>query len=253
VIHNALHRDPVPLDREKHRSLKVDRVAMSNYTPMTGLNSYFINAVEFGDACRDYPIVFVRAGAAEAGKPLEVAPVAVFGLAPGENLFLDGNGQWNASHIPAQLRAFPFALARVSDQQYTVCIDRSWQGLSDTADGPGTRLFEDDGQPSSYMEEMRKYLETLELELQRTRLFCARLVELGLLQDMRFDVTLPDGNKLTVDGFLSIEEKKLRELPDAQVVDLHRNGLLALLHVQQASIRNMRRLIDRRLQRTANA
>jgi hypothetical protein len=37
------------------------------------------------------------------------------------------------------------------------------------------------------------------------------------------------------------------------VVDLHRNGLLALLHLQQASIRNMRRLIERRMQRTANA
>ena len=253
MIHNALHRNPVPLDREKHRSLKIDRPAMSNYTPMAGLNSYFINAVEFADACRDYPIVFVRATAAEAGKPLEVAPVAVFGLAPGENLFLESSGQWNASYIPAQLRAYPFALARVSEQQYTVCIDRTWQGLSDTAEAPGTRLFEDDGQPSPYMEEMRKYLETLELELQRTRQFCARLVELGLLQDMRFDVTLPDGNKLAVDGFLSIEETKLRELPDAQVIDLHRNGLLALVHVQQASIRNMRRLIDRRFQRTANA
>jgi hypothetical protein len=253
VIHNALHRNPVPLDREKHRTLRVDRAAMSNYTPMVGLNSYFINAVEFADAGREYPIVFVRASAAEAGKPMEVAPVAVFGLAPGENLFVDASGHWNSSYIPAQLRAYPFALARVDEQQYTVCIDRTWQGLSDTADGPGTPLFEADGQPSGYMEEMRKYLETLEMELQRTRQFCARLVELGLLQDMRFDATLPDGNKLSVDGFLSIEEKKLRELPDADVIDLHRNGLLALLHLQQASIRNMRRLLDRRMQRTANA
>jgi hypothetical protein len=248
VIHNSVHKNPVPLDREKHRTLRIDRAALNRFTPMAGLNSYFINAVEFADACREYPLVFVRAGQDEQGEP-EVAPVAVFGLAQGENLFLDGE-RWRADYIPAQLRAYPFAMARTDNQQYAVCIDRSWQGLSETE---GTPLFEADGRPSPYLVEMQQYLETLEIEMRRTRQFCARLVELDLLQEMRFDATLPDGNKLTVDGFLALDEKKIRDLPDAAVLDLHRNGVLALIAVQQVSLRNMRRLLDRRLKLGANA
>ena len=252
MIHHGLHRDPVPLDREQHRALRIDRAAQSNFSPMSGLNAYFLNAVEFADACREYPIVFIPAGKPEPGKKPEVAPVAVFGLAQGENLVLDGN-RWVADYIPAQLRAYPFALARIDAQQYTVVVDRSWHGLSEGTDGPGTALFEADGRPSSYLQEMQKYLETLELELRRTQQFCARLVELDLVQEMRFDATLPDGNKLRVDGFLSVDDNKLKALPDAVVLELFRNGMLALVNLQQASLGHMRRLVDRRIGRTANA
>jgi hypothetical protein len=248
MINNALHREPVALDRQQHKHLKIDRTAMGDFSPMSRLNSYFINAVEFADACKEYPIVFVRAGQGENSKA-EVAPVAVFGLAQGENLFIDGT-RWVAEYVPAQLRAYPFAMARLDDKQYAVCIDRSWRGL---VEGEGTALFEADGQPSAWLADVQKFLETLETELQRTRAFCARLVDLGLLQDMRFEATLPDGNKVNVDGFLALDEKKLAALPDATVVELHKNGILALIHIQQVSMGNMKRLLDRRLKRRANA
>ena len=48
---------------------------------------------------------------------------------------------------------------------------------------------------------------------------CRRLRELDLLHDMRFDATLPDGSKLGVDGFLTVDEKKLGALDDAVVVE----------------------------------
>jgi hypothetical protein len=249
MIHNALHKNPVALDREQHRALRIDRAAMGDFAPMAGLNSFFLNAVEFGDACKEYPIVFVRAGTNPQTQKAEVAPVAVFGLAQGENLYLEG-GRWGADYVPAQLRAYPFAMARVDNEKYAVCIDRAWAGWTE---GDGMSLFEADGAPSPYLADVQKYLETLEAELQRTRAFCARLVDLELLQEMRFDATLPDGNKLTVDGFLALDEKKFNELPDATVLELHKSGILALIHMQQVSMGNMRRLVDRRVKRSANA
>lgn len=248
MINNALHKQPVALDRTQHRALKVDRDALADFSPMASLNSFFVNAVEFGDVCREYPIVFVRAGNDAQGKA-EVAPVAVFGLAQGENLFLDG-GRWQADYVPAQLRAYPFAMAPAQEDQYVVCLDTASPAVSD---GAGTPLFDADGQPSAYLKDMQQYLEKLEIERQRTRVFCQRLVELELLQDMRFDATLPDGNTLTVDGFLAVNEQKFGALPEATVLDLHRNGILALLHAQQISMGNMRRLLERRLKRSANA
>ena len=83
--------------------------------------------------------------------------------------------------------------------------------------------------------------------MQRTRAFCQRLVELELLQDMRFDAQIEDGQTLVVDGFLAVNEQKLAELPEATVVELHRSGILALLYAHIGSMAMMRRLVERRL------
>ena len=80
---------------------------------------------------------------------------------------------------------------------------------------------------------------------------CKRFQELGLLQDMRFDVTLPDGSKHTVDGFMTLDDKKATALPDDVVAELHRSGLLGLMHLHWVSMGNMRRLVDWHVERAA--
>jgi hypothetical protein len=248
MINQALHKQPVALDRDAHRQLRMRRAPV-DWSPAAGLNAYFLNAVEFADAGKDFPIVYVRAGEDPETKKPQVAPMAVFGLTQGENLFVDG-GRWGAEYMPAQLRMYPFAMARVNAEQFAVCIDRQWQGFSET---DGDLLFNADGSPSDHVKNVQASLETLEREMVRTRQFCDRLLALNLLHDMRFDAKLPDGGSLTVDGFLSIDEKALAALPDATVGDLHRSGILALVAVQMASLGHMRRLIDRRVRRTGGA
>ena len=93
MINQNLHRQPAALDRATHRELRV-QLPVTDWRVASRLNSMFVAAVEFGDVCRDYPIVFVRAGADAQGKQ-QLAPVAVFGLAQEENLYLDG-AAWRA-------------------------------------------------------------------------------------------------------------------------------------------------------------
>lgn len=248
MIHPALHKNPVALDRDEHRTLRV-RQDHADVSHTAALNSMFLTAVEFADACKEYPIVFVRAGTDPQTQKPDIAPVAVFGLTPDENLFADGT-QWRADYVPAVLRAYPFAMAQLNEQNYAVCIAREWPGFSETE---GTPLFDADGAPTAYLKDMQQFLEKLELEVQRTRLVGQKLVELELLRDMRFDATLPDGNKLTVDGFLAIDEAKFAALPDDKVLELHRSGILGLINAHQLSLGNMTRLIQRRGRRTANA
>ena len=100
---------------------------------------------------------------------------------------------------------------------------------------------------------MTKHLETLEGEVQRTRGVGKRLVELDLLRDMRFDVTLPSGRQHSVDGFLTVDEKKFNDLSPEIVVELHRSGLLGLVHLHWVSLGNMRRLVDWHVERAAAA
>ncbi len=197
---------------------------------------------------REYPLVFVNAGKDETGKEL-IAPVAIFGLANEENLYLEGD-RWRADYMPAVLRMYPFGIGRIDAERYALCMDMNCPFITQ---GEGQRLFEDDGKPTAYLDGIHEQLSKIENEVQRTRQFCQLLADKQLLRDMRFDAELPDGQKLVVDGFLAIDEKKLADLPDADVLALHRNGALGLIHAHMLSLGHMRRLVAWRLQRAAAA
>ena len=237
MINENLHKKAVALDRVKHRDLKLNPAAR-DLSAVKKLNAFFVAGTEFSDACKEYPVVWVNAGTDASGKQ-QVAPIAVFGLRAEQNLCIDGDA-WRVRYVPAVLRLYPFALARVAANEMVVCVDESWAGLGTE----GQALFNADGEPSEFTQGVQKQLENFEQEVERTRLAGAVLVEKGLLRDMRFDATLPDGSKLVVDGFLTIDEDKLGKLSDAEIVALNRNGLMGLIHAHQISLGNMGRLVE---------
>jgi hypothetical protein len=244
MIDPTLFATPVALDRMQHRAQRL-KPAGVRFDRTAGMNSLFVAAVEFIDVARDYPIVFIEAGKGEDGQR-EVAPVAVLGLTQGENLMLNDDGSWAARYVPALLRGYPFGLARTEPEKYVVIIDEKADALSSSEGEP---LFDAAGQATPMLEERRKFVEQLEAEAQRTRLFGRSLIEMDLLQPMRFDATLPDGQQLTVDGFLTVDEKKLGELPDDKLAPLHRNGVLAMIYAHRFSLQLMRGLVERRIAR----
>jgi hypothetical protein len=247
LINQNLHRQPVALDSVQHRAMKL-AAPITDWQLADKLNALFVAAAEFVDVCREFPIVFVRAGKEEDGSDA-IAPIAVLGLLQNENLYVS-SGRWRAQYMPALLRMYPFCIARIDADKFAVCMDMGYAGTN-AADGQ--RLFSDDGQPTELLKGAQQQLELLEGEIQRTRLVGKRLNELGLLQDMRFDVTLPDGRQHTVDGFLTIDEKKATDLPENVVAELHRTGLLGLMHMHWVSMGNMRRLVDWHVERGAAA
>lgn len=243
-----LHKKPAPIDQVTHRNTAL-AIPWSDWSIAAGLNSLFIGAGEFGDACRDFAIVFVEAGKDDKGTT-EYAPIVVLGMAAGENLYLDGT-RWRATYEPVLLRTYPFCIARVDAERYAVCIDSEWAGV-DASDAK-QRIFDDDGKPTEFMTGVQKMLETFEGDVARTRQATRRLAELELMRPMRFDATLPDGEKLVVDGFYTIDEAKVVALQDAAVLDLHRTGLIALVHAHWFSLGHMRRLLDWRVERKGQA
>lgn len=237
MINENLHKKAVALDRVKHREVKLN-LAARDLSAVKKLNAFFVAGTEFSDACKEYPVVWVSAGTDASGKQ-QVAPIAVFGLRAEQNLCIEDDA-WRVRYVPAVLRLYPFALARVAADEMVVCVDESWPGLGTE----GQALFNADGEPSEFTQGVQKQLENFEQEVERTRLAGAVLVEKGLLRDMRFDATLPDGSKLVVDGFLTVDEDKLGKLSDAEIVALNRNGLMGLIHAHQISLGNMGKLVE---------
>jgi hypothetical protein len=245
MIHPDLHSNPVVLDRQQHRLVRFKRDADDNER-FIALNSMFVVTGEFGEACKEYPLVWIEAGQ-DAQGVRQVAPIAVFGLTKGQNLCIDGD-TWRTAYMPVVMRMYPFLLARSGDVQYAVCHDAKTTRLSVTEGEP---LFDAEGTPTAFMLDVQRQLEQVELEVERTRQMGLELLRLDLLREMRFEATLPDGASVGVDGFLTIDEKRFAELPDAEVLKLHKSGVLGLVHAHRLSLSNMRRLAQWHVQRTA--
>src|SRR5690606_24662040 len=97
-----------------------------------------------------------------------------------ENLFVDADGQWaDGAYVPAFFRRYPFILVRPDQAtDYTVCVDESYDGLSEE---DGTPLFDEEGKESEHLSGAVRLLGDLMTEAERTRRFVERLTALELL------------------------------------------------------------------------
>lgn len=237
---NALYRQPVLLDRNQHRGKRMRR--LDHFGVAAKLNAGFLTAGEFPEAAKEYVIGFLPAPDKDEQGRLEVSPVALFGLRPDENLLVEPDGRWAARYVPAFLRRYPLAFVRGDGGQNNVVVDTAWEGFNDSA---GELLVDADGQATPFLQDMIKFLDAFDLEVQRTRVLCRRLVDLDLLKPVQIDIKLPGGQSLAAGGVMVIDEDKLKALPEAAATELLRSGALGLLYAQLISASNIQRLTER--------
>jgi hypothetical protein len=241
---STLFAQPVLLDRRKHR---LTLLRDGNHRgAAASLNAVFCAAAEFAEACKVFPLLFVRTGETGTdGRPV-ITPVCLLGLDAGENLFVDGD-RWTAPYVPAFVRRHPFALVdtpEAGEAQQAVAVDAACPGLAE--DGDGDRFFDDAGAPTPFLDRTLAFLNDYEAAAQVTRPIGAHLQSLGLLKDMRAAGQLADGSAFSVDGFLVVDAEKLRALPDAVVLQMFRGGLLEVVHAHLVSLGNLATLVERK-------
>ena len=233
----VFYKQPRPLRAEQDASLGLAEA--SDYRFATTSNSVPLVAAEFTQVCKHYPIVF-----AEGEKP---QPVALLGLRSGENLFVSEQGQWQANYVPAYVRRYPFIFMENSDKsEYTLCIDEAAAGVSNEGGRP---LFED-GKPTALVENALAFCRDYQGHHVFTNGFVEALVEAGLLNDNRADVTLATGEKLSMGGFKVIDETRFNQLPAETLVLWRERGWLHLVYCHFISMSNWAELIDLTTART---
>lgn len=230
-----IYESAVPVSAARHGRHSLARAP--DYAFSAGINAVPLMAVEFLRAADEYAIVFTKAGE-------EVVPAVVLGVRGNQNLYLSADQKWQADYIPAFIRRYPFVFASSADgKSLTLCIDESHPGVN--TEGRGERLFGDDGKPTAYTERVLKFLREYQVHFERTRVFCKRVVELGLLEPMRLQVTKPKGEKLSLSGFQSVSRAKLRALSGEALAQLAKTDELELLYLQLHSMRNFNEVKDR--------
>jgi hypothetical protein len=228
------YKKPVVLSSQTHADLRLQ--ARTDYRFATESNSVALTAIEFAKACHEYPIVFVKEGD-------QVSSVAVLGLKDKQNLFLDEKGHWKADYIPAYVRRYPFILARQGEaSDYTVCIDEAHSGFNRET---GERLFQDNGEQTEFLKQALKLVREYQAHSQRTGEFAKRLMDWELLQSLQANVELRRGDKMSLTGFMAVDQKKLKALPAERLAELMQHDELGLIYYHLLSLNNFGRLVDR--------
>lgn len=232
---SSLYRNVVPLNREHHRKLRLRTERRSGFA--AAMHYVPLAAIELYEAAKDYPIVF--AGGDDA------SPAAILGLRSGENLFVDANGRWaDYTYVPAFIRRYPFILSRGGQEgsDYTVCVDESYEGLSETE---GTPLFDENGKESELVGRIVGLLQDLLTEAERTRRFVERLRALELLTVQSIQVQDGAGRTFALRDFRIVDENKLKALDNEVLGELNRSGYLGCIYAHIVSLGNLPRLAAR--------
>ncbi|SMH41797.1 SapC family protein [Maritimibacter sp. HL-12] len=231
-----IYENAVPISADTHRDISVRTGA--NWKFAKTLNSVPIVVAEFEPACIEMPIVF-------AGEGDDIAPVALLGLRAEENLFVSPEGDWIGTYVPAFLRRYPFVFAATGEngETLTLCIDEGFEGLN--REGRGERLFDSEGERTRYLENMLQFTSDYQTQHMLTRSFCARLIELDLLEPAVATMKLPDGQSHSLTGFRRVNRAKLAALGADRVAELFGNDSLALIYFHLASLGHMGGLVQR--------
>jgi len=223
----------IPLDKEKHKDLKVAANRTFKYAKETHLAAASIK--EFAQLAACMPIVFIQ-----DPKSQRHHCVAMLGMEQNQNLFLAGSGeQWHAPHIPMNVLRYPFDV-RPDGEKLGVFIDENSEFITDD----GQLLFDENGEATEFLKNRQQFLADLANSEMMTQRFVAKVTELDLLDPIQIRLTYENGQTRNVTGMASINEKKLLELDDEKVLDLHRSGFLGALYAVMMSLGQLNRLVE---------
>ena len=211
----------VPLNKETHKTLKVDARPSAGY----GDNQRFAHVVvnEFPHLLVHYPILFSKDR--DTG---ELYCGAMLGFDEGENLFME---EWQDLQFyrPLSLQRVPFY---AHGSEVAIDLDHPRVGVED-----GKALFTEHGQPTRYLQSIIWAFQDLKPGIEVTRHFIARLLELKLIEPVDIEAEFDDGRIINCEGLYTVNQETLSRLPDAAVVELCRRGYMRLCHYMIASLK----------------
>src|SRR5262245_15510647 len=197
-----IYETAVPVSHARHGNWSLE--VGTTYAFCRKVNSIPLMATEFATAALEYAVVFGGTGDV-------VMPAAVLGVRSDENLYVTGQGGWQAKYIPAFVRRYPFVFfSRDEGKTFTLCIDEAFPGFNQS--GRGERLFGTDGKPTPYVDNTLKFLQQYQLEFQRTQGFCRKLKDHNLLEPMQAQINLGPGERMALRGFSAASRARLKTL-----------------------------------------
>lgn len=195
---------------------------------------------EFRQVQAHYPIVLRRDLATG-----QMGALALFGFESGENLFLRG-GAWDVPYRPLAMAIQPFLIGRPATPGgiAQVHVDLDHPRISTT--GEGMRVFDAEGKPTPYLEDIAGKLGDLDHAHREAAAFYAALDRYELAEPFTLEVALDDGSKNALVGYHTIDEARLAALGGEALQDLMAAGHLMRIAMIIASLSHFADLVARK-------
>lgn len=233
------YQRPELLNRETHGALGM--VATEKpFSFCSKARAVPINVTEVALAQKFYPIVFTA-----RENPVMIA---VHGVVDEINLFVDDKGMWDPNvYVPAYVRRYPFAVANENGgERFAVVIDAAHEGFVRNG---GAALFAND-QPADNTMKAIDFCKMFENERVMTQNSMTQLQKFDLLTPQQANFT-PDGSTEQVPfaEYWGVDSERLGKLPDDQILELWKSGLMPVIFAHLMSFSNWQSLMNRRAQR----
>ena len=233
------------LNQNQHQGLAV--LNDDSYLHSANNNVVPISVFELAQVQAEYPISFIKD--AETGR---FHLVALLGLKPEQNLF-HKDGKWDAKYIPLQLRNHPFALSASPEKpdQQIVIIDVDSpvviESKTDMANKEGQNLFDQNGQSSTFLQQVTEQLSSTMAQVPATQDFIEQLVAKKLLAPKSLTIKADQQEEFNLTGIYAIDEKALAQLPDSEYLELKQKGYIAAIYACLFSTHRVGDLVQRLL------
>lgn len=184
-------------------------------------------AAELRPALQSLPLAFVQ-------QQERLYIVAVLGVDPGENLYVNELGQWEGGYIPSTFRGYPFKLAR-KEEQLILCVDEESGLISEQGGEP---FFDENGALAQPTRKVMDFLTKVEQNRYVTQQAVDALSEAGVL--VQWDpVVRTENEERTIPGLFRVDEKAMNQLDDQAFLALRSAHALSLAYAQLYSMINI--------------
>ncbi|MCZ4317314.1 SapC family protein [Comamonadaceae bacterium G21597-S1] len=222
-----------PVNKDLHAKKRVKEITSFSFA--SKFHVAYVTLQEFTRAASIFPIVFL-----EDKQKDEFRPVVLLGLKPGVNVFVDADGKWQASYIPAVIRRYPFTLTPGGENgQFIVCIDEESSLVSETE---GAAMFDDSGAPTQVIDNVKRYLSELQQMEVSTHEFCSFLAKHNMFTPLNLRVRETSGVK-DIAGCYVINEERLNNLSDELFLEIKNKRYLPAVYAHLISLAQTERLV----------
>lgn len=231
------YKSVVPFSSTEHRHLTLPRQA-SDFSFAAHTDIVPLLASEMAQAVRHYPIVFIKDKTTSA-----VAVVALVGSGQGRNRFVDDKGIWRPGvYIPAWVRRYPFTMLSAANGEGVLALDPQARIFSDKRDPQA--LLSAEGKPTELLQKIVDFQKEFVTLSQLTERMTQALMEAEVLEEAVLSIRSAASDKpLNVQGFMVVNERKLKSLKIEQLEKLYRTDALGLAYAQLFSMSNLAQAI----------
>ncbi len=198
------------------------------------------------------PVLMAEIGRLVATNPLvfleskeNIGLYSLQGLVPNSNLMINVQGKWLGDYIPARYRSLPFVLASNSEDKVgndkILCFLENLKCVAEKFERDSTRIFNEKGELSENMQQVFKFLQSIEENEVATQNALKAIQKADLLQEWALSLKTTDGEK-KMTGLKRIDIEKLKALPAKTLEKLNQSGALDICFASHFSLNNIEKL-----------